>query len=238
MLRGPFALLLLLLSPASAEDFSIVSWNIHKGSRLERVLEEFRSPELSKASLFALQEVLTEPGFRQQERFPGEAHAVGRDVIVSRWEIADRGEVLVNPATGRRAAWADVRSPEGREARLYSLHLSYKIGRDPFVPHIRAAEMRAVLDHADAYPGPVIVAGDFNTVRWFVCCGRGAPLLRLMENRGYRDALAAAGVACNSQHIAGTVDWIFVKGLKPESAACGRYAGSDHKWIEARVSFK
>lgn len=216
----------------------MVSWNIHKGSRLERVLEEFDSPELSRASLFALQEVLTEPEHRQHERLPGTVHPVGRDVIASRWTAVDRGEVLVNPKTGRRAAWLDARSPEGRELRLYSLHLSYKIGRDPFVPHVRAAEMRAVLDHAERYPGPVIVAGDFNTVRWFVCCGRGAPLLRLLESRGYRDALADSGVSCNSQHLAGTVDWIFVKGLKPESAVCGRYAGSDHKWIEARVSFK
>jgi endonuclease/exonuclease/phosphatase family metal-dependent hydrolase len=237
-MTGLFAISLLSVFTAAAEDLSVVSWNIHKGRRLERVEREFAAPALKNADLLALQEVLTEPDKRQHERFEGDAHAAGRDVVLSRWTLLERGEVLVNPDTGRRAAWADARSPNGRELRIYSLHLSYKIGRNPFVPHVRAAEMRAVLDHAEDYPGPVIVAGDFNTVGWFVCCNRDAPLLRLLERRGYTDALAAAGVDCNTQHVVGTVDYIFVKGLEPRAATCGNYAGSDHKWIEARVAFK
>ena len=209
----------------------MVSWNIHKGKHLSRVENELQSPPLAKASLIALQEVL-------KEHLPNISHRAGRDAILSKWKLGERGHVLVNPKTGRVAAWADAASPEGTTVRIYSLHLSYKIGRNPFVPHIRTAEMRAVLDHAEDVKGPVIVAGDFNTIGWFFCCNRSAPLLHLLARRGYSDALAASDVDCNTQHIVGTVDWIFVKGLTPISATCGNYAGSDHKWIEARVSFK
>ncbi len=222
--------LLLLTLPAAAEEFSVASWNIHKGKRLERVEKELKSPPLANASLIALQEVLT-------GQLAEVSHAAGRDAIISQWELKDQGYVLVNPDTGRVAAWADAISSKGTKVRIYSLHLSYKIGRNPFVPHIRAAEMRAVLNHAETVEGPVIVAGDFNTVGWFVCCNRNAPLLHLLNQRGYTDALAASDVDCNTQHIVGTVDWIFVKGLKPVSATCGNYAGSDHKWIEATLKY-
>ncbi|PCI39704.1 MAG: hypothetical protein COB53_02695 [Elusimicrobia bacterium] len=220
--------LLLLAVPAAAEEFSVVSWNIHKGKHLARVEKELTSSSLSKASLFALQEVLT-------DQLSGVSHAAGRDAIISRWKLKKRGHVLVNPETGRVAAWADAVSPDGTTIRIYSLHLSYKIGRNPFIPHVRTAEMRAVLDHADPVDGPIIVAGDFNTVGWFFCCNRSAPLLHLLHKRGYTDALAASNVDCNTQHIVGTVDWIFVKGLTPISATCGNYAGSDHKWIQATL---
>jgi len=230
--------LLLLTLPAAAEEFSVASWNIHKGKHLDRIQQELKTDPLSSASLLALQEVLTEPEHSQHKQLPGKSHTAGRDVVLSRWDLKDRGYVLVNSDTGRVAAWADALTPEGKTIRFYSLHLSYKIGRNPFVPHIRAAEMRAVLDHAQAVKGPVIIAGDFNTVGWFVCCNRNAPLLHLLAKRGYTDALAASNVECNTQHIVGTVDWIFVKGLSPVSATCGNYAGSDHKWIEARVSLK
>ena len=232
----PVLLFLSLFSnSAAAERFTVAAWNINKGGNIAVIERELTRPPLSEAVLIALQEALTEPKQLQEKRLAraigAQDHAAGRDAILSKWPLINRGEVLVNPETGRRAAWADARSPEGRVIRFYSLHLSYKIGRNPFVPHVRAAELRALLDHAEAFEGPVVVAGDLNTVGWLFCCGRDEPSLRLLKIRGYTDVLETAKVGCNTQHVVGTVDWIFVRGLTPISAVCGRYAGSDHRWI-------
>lgn len=223
----------LLCSAASAAELSVVSWNIHKGHNWEVVARAMHSSPLAEADVVALQEVLTHEEGRQGQRlariFGGRAIVVGRDVILSRLPVADFGEVRVNPATGRRAAWADLRVAPGKKVRVYSVHLSYKVKKSPFIPELRKEEMTRLLNHASGFPGPVVIAGDYNTVGWIICCQESAPLLSMLEENGFSDA--TAGSPGRTQLWTGKVDWIFAKGLSAVSSRLGRYAGSDHRWL-------
>ena len=216
---------------SAVPELTVCTWNIHKGKRWERVVRELRESKLASCDLLALQEVLTGEEGRQGEKL-AEAHGAslakaGRDVILSRVPVAASGELTVNPGTGRRAVWVDVEAAPGTLVRFYSLHLSYKVERSPFITHVRRAEMEAVLAHAEAFPGPVIIAGDFNTVGWFLGGHRDAPLLESLRRAGYREASPPG----RTQWSGGKVDWIFVKGLKPRGGELGLYGGSDHRWL-------
>lgn len=224
-----------LLAPAAAaaRELCVATWNIHGGRKLERVRKELSRPPLSGCEVLALQEVLTKEEGAQERRLAAqhaaEAVAAGRDVILSRLPVVSSGSLRINPATGRQAAWADLRASSRSVVRVYSVHLSYKVRRSPFIREIRKEEMARVLEHAAASSGPVVVAGDYNTVGWFVCCHASAPSLRLLRAAGYADALA--GARGSTQRFVGPVDWIFVKGLSPARARRGDYAGSDHRWM-------
>ncbi|MFH1724733.1 MAG: endonuclease/exonuclease/phosphatase family protein [Elusimicrobiota bacterium] len=234
-LRASILLISCLCAGASlyAGELRVGTWNIHKGKRLDRVLEELKEPPLSDCDVLALQEVLTGEEGRQAKEIAEALGArsvnAGRDVIVSRLPILDSGEITLR--RGRSAAWADLRDSAGRALRVYDVHLTYKVGWHPFIPEVRAGEMRTLLEHAKTFDGPVIILGDFNTVGWFVCCHRDAPLLGLLRDAGFREA----GIEGGTQRLVGTVDWIFARGLVIKDARRGDYAGSDHRWITATL---
>ncbi len=232
-------LLSFLCSAASAAELSVAAWNIHKGHNWDVVARAMHESPLAEADVVALQEVLTDEEGRQGQRlariFGGRAIVVGRDVILSRLPVVSFGEVTVNPATGRRAAWADLRVAPKKTVRVYSVHLSYKVKKSPFIPDVRKEEMRRVLLHASGFPGPVVIAGDYNTIGWIVCCQESAPLLSMLEENGYSDA--TAGSPGRTQLWTGKVDWIFAKGLSASSSTRGRYAGSDHRWLLSGLQF-
>jgi len=235
--------LLLVLLPiffataASAAEFTLCSWNIHKGKKWHKVLGEIATRELSDCGVLALQEVLTGSEGSQEVKIAevakGTATVAGRDVIVSRLPTLRGGSIIVNAETGRQAAWADI-SVGSAAVRVYDLHLSYKVSKSPFITEVRSSEVLAVLDHLSDWAGPAVIAGDFNTVGWFFCCHRDAPLLDRLREAGFIEASAKGP----TQWSAGKVDWIFSRGLQVEKKELGKYAGSDHRWLKTVFSLE
>jgi len=227
------ALLIYFLFTANtaAEDLKVCTWNINKGVKFQRVLDELKRAPLAGCDVLALQEVMPADQEKQARMIAGTLKATyargGRDVIVTKLPIVRYGEIRLR--SGRNATWADIRSRSGVTFRVYDVHLSYKIGINPFMPEKRKEEMEKILQHAEDFNGPVIVAGDFNTIGWLLGGQSSDPVPALLRRAGYTEASFKG----RTNLLCGKIDWIFVKGMKTGQARLGSYAGSDHKWITA-----
>jgi endonuclease/exonuclease/phosphatase (EEP) superfamily protein YafD len=228
-------LFLLAIAAVPAEALSVATWNIHKGAGWKKLERELAGP-LKSSDILLLQEVLTkdegQQGLKIARLHGAQVVVAGRDVIITRLPLVATGQLLINPTTRRHGAWATLRMGE-QQLRVYSLHLSYKVKRSPFIPEVRDGEMARVLAHAKSFSGPVIIGGDLNTVGWFVCCSADEVLLQRLKSAGYQSAVS--GAPGRTHHLAGRTDWIFTKGLVAESALRGPYAGSDHRWVRSTL---
>jgi endonuclease/exonuclease/phosphatase family metal-dependent hydrolase len=222
---------LLAVSISSAEDLKIGTWNINKGKNFQRVLDELKTDSIAGCDVLALQEIMPADNEKQARMITSALQAThvreGRDVIVTKLPVIRFGEVQLR--SGRNATWADIRSRSGIIFRVYAVHLSYKIGINPFIPEKRKEEMGKILQHAKDFIGPVIVAGDFNTLGWLFGGQASDPVPILLRNRGYTEASFKG----RTNMLCGRIDWIFTKGMKIKQVRLGNYAGSDHKWITA-----
>ncbi|HEX4925364.1 MAG TPA: endonuclease/exonuclease/phosphatase family protein [Bdellovibrionales bacterium] len=230
-----FMIVLLVSSLAAAEPFTVGTWNIHRGRNIERVIEELETAPIGASAILALQEVSPQKKHAEllAARFGLNFHYFGSDAILTRYSIVRAGAIVSNPQTGRHTPWAELEVEPGRIVRVYSPHLSYKLKTNPFIGDVRGQEMKVILDHADTFDGPVIIAGDLNSVGSFLGGHDREPAIRLLRARGFRDELSA--VACRTHTLVGRIDWIFSRGLQHAGAVKGRYAGSDHRWMLARV---
>jgi endonuclease/exonuclease/phosphatase family metal-dependent hydrolase len=227
---------LLAVNVASAENLKVCTWNINKGKNFQRVLDELKTDSIAGCDVLALQEVMPADKEKQARMITSALQATyargGRDVIVTKLPVVRFGEVRLRP--GRNATWADIRSRSGIVFRVYDVHLSYKIGLNPFIPEKRKEEMENILKHAKDFKGSVIVAGDFNTLGWLFGGQASDPVPTLLRNRGYTEASFKG----RTNTLCGRIDWIFTKGMKMGQARLGNYAGSDHKWITADVQLQ
>jgi endonuclease/exonuclease/phosphatase family metal-dependent hydrolase len=227
---------LLTAGTVRAEDLKVCTWNINKGVKFQHILDELKTAPLAGCDILALQEVMPADKEKQAHMIADTMHATyargGRDVIVTKLPVIRFGEVRLR--SGRNATWADIRSRSGITIRIYDVHLSYKIGINPFIPEKRKEEMEKILQHAKDFKGPVIIAGDFNTVGWLLGGQSSDPVPMLLRRFGYTEALTKG----RTNRLCGRIDWIFVKGMKMGQARLGNYAGSDHKWITADVQLQ
>jgi endonuclease/exonuclease/phosphatase family metal-dependent hydrolase len=227
---------LLAVNIASAENLKICTWNINKGVKFQRILDEIKRAPLAGCDVLALQEVMPADNEKQARMIAGTMQATyargGRDVIVTKLPIIRFGEIRLS--SRRNATWADIRSRSGILFRVYDVHLSYKIGINPFIPQKRKEEMEKILQHAKDFSGPVIVAGDFNTLGWLLGGQSNDPVPTLLRRAGYTEAFFKG----RTNLLSGRIDWIFTNGMKMGQAGLGNYAGSDHKWITADVQFQ
>jgi endonuclease/exonuclease/phosphatase family metal-dependent hydrolase len=123
------AILLLSSSLASADALSIGTWNIHGGQKPNEIRNEISRTRLGQSTFLHLQEAPSD----EPNDFAGLlgaeygyfVHSVGFDSILSKYPFTETGELLINPQTGRKSAWAEVVLPNGQAIRLYSQHLSY-----------------------------------------------------------------------------------------------------------------
>jgi endonuclease/exonuclease/phosphatase (EEP) superfamily protein YafD len=156
------------------------------------------------------------------------------NAILSRWPITDSGLVAANPAWPRDLPWANIQPPAGPEFRVYSVHLTFRRGATPFLAEARAIEARRVLTHSRNFEGPVIIAGDFNSIGWILGGQASEPAVQLLGISGYNDALATIGGRTHA--LLGRLDWIYSRGLLSTAPFVGEFAGSDHRWISASFS--
>lgn len=236
-------------SPALAnEEIRVVTWNIYDGDGdLEG--EFWANSHFRSAHVICLQEA-PKKVVRDFSRRHGWYYALhGGDAILSRCPIIDSGRVSVNPRTQRKAVWADVWLDQDLITRVYSCHLSFKTWLLPFVAATRRAEMKRMVKHAEKFISqrkatlalqglpvpkriPVIIAGDFNTIGWFLGGWESEACIRYLNRKGWTNAFRDASA---KTHALGRLDWVFTLGFKREKSKTGNYAGSDHRWMMARL---
>lgn len=252
----------------------VLTYNIHQWEgrdgrldveRLARVIEA------SGAAIVSLNEVLhpVYTSFSQREPLAELAEALGMhwafgesDRIVSRprwWGpignavlsrfpiMSDKNHYLPKlPMTqGRNLLSAEIVAGSGRPFTIYSTHLDHAF------EGTRLWQMRGIMDRLRGNGrAPHLLMGDFNTHtpstpdgHWFT-----PPVVRLLRNRGYIDAFAAAGhgtpVTFNHRLPLFRIDYIFVPDLLAKHlVSCRTMAGglvesaSDHRPVLAELDW-
>lgn len=229
--------------PATSPDSSIrvVTFNIRFAREIDRAIEVLRGDSLRGADILALQE-MDEGGVERVARtlgydyafYPAVIHPTsGRyfgPALLSRWPIERSWKVLL-PHAGwtrgqRRTATAAALRVRGTRMLAYAVHLETPV-------QINDAERRdqalAVLADAEAWQGPVVIAGDFNS--------EGIGLLLAREGYVWLTKWVEPSVAWFSW------DHVFVRGLvpaRPRSAGVVREVrgASDHRpvWAVALIA--
>ena len=216
----------------AGQTLRVVTFNLKWGRHVDRAADLLSRPgPLSDADLVVLQE-MDQPSTDRLARalglgyvyVPSAFHPVPKHdfgvSILSPWPLEDARKLLLPHQSRfremrRSAAVATLRSPFG-PIRVYAVHLEMPTGASNGV---RREQARAVLADAEGWPGPVIVAGDFN--------GRA----------GARE-LATAGFSWPTEAVRNTMgpfdlDHIVARGLCPAgygaaAAAVDETDASDH----------
>lgn len=230
-------LLIALSATTGSANVRVATWNLGDLSgttegKAQRALTLFAD----SADVIALQEcpspgqpLATDAGIEWQGIYEYS------NAILSRWPIVQSGLVAANPAWSRDLPWADIRPPTGPPFRIYSVHLTFSRNGNPFLGAARAVEIRRILIHASGFAGPVILAGDFNTVGWILGGQASEPAIKLLHASGYIDAFGAVGGRTHA--LLGRLDWIYTRGFASANQVLGDYDGSDHRWLQASLSF-
>jgi len=223
---------------ADPEPLRIVTFNIKLGRAIDRAIEVLGGDSLRGADIVALQE-MDEVGVERIARalglnyvyFPGVIHPTdGRyfgPALLTPWPIERSWKVRL-PHLGRfrhqqRTATAAVIRVRGTPVQAYAVHLETQLRVSE---HQRADQVQTILDDATDAPGPVIIAGDFNS------CDIGPQVTRA----GYRWLTELVGPSITVF----SWDHIFVRGAgaaRPPSAGVVRdvHGASDHHPVWAVV---
>jgi endonuclease/exonuclease/phosphatase family metal-dependent hydrolase len=167
-------------APASVESnrsapLRIVTFNIKLGRRIDRAIEVLGSDSLAGADIIALQE-MDELGVERIARalqlnyvyYPGSIHPTDNryfgPALLSRWPMTKTWKLIL-PHEGkirrqRRTATAAVLEVRGEPVLAYAVHLEtqLKISEEK-----REDQILTILKDAADFPGPVVIAGDFNS---------------------------------------------------------------------------
>jgi endonuclease/exonuclease/phosphatase family metal-dependent hydrolase len=233
-----FSFILFSFHLAFASTFSIGSWNLHGGSKIEDTEKEFQQSNIGQSSIMLFQESGESSSVDYADIFAQkygyEIHRVGSNAILSKFPLSGQGGILVYAKENRIIPFTDLTFSNGTVMRVYCLHLTYKDGWNPFVSDLRGEEMKLILNHAKGFSGPIIIAGDFNTVGKFTSGHENEAAIKLIKEAGFKDALEAIGGSTNL--LVGRIDWIFSRGLELIDSMRGDFGGSDHRWIQASFS--
>jgi endonuclease/exonuclease/phosphatase family metal-dependent hydrolase len=163
-------------APPVPDTLTVVSYNVQYGEDITGALADLtRHRRLREAGIVCLQEMQPDG----VERIAGElgydyvyyAAAISPhhgklfgNAVLSRWPIVDHGLVRLprggtHTGTQRVAVVAELDLGSER-IHVVSLHTATPLLRWPR----RLVQMQVALDSVAALPGPIIVAGDFNTV--------------------------------------------------------------------------
>ncbi len=230
----------------------VLSVNLHEVEDSNLILGNLRQAgDLDRADLILLQEVIR-PGRDRPGVADRMAESLGMQVffapafgwhkgsvqglaILSRYPILER-HVISLPEFNLRwrsrhriALGALVETPAGR-IYVYNVHLDTRLNLDQ-----RLLQLRPVVAEASRAEGPVLVGGDFNTnpFGWFqhtipLLFGPGQPVgvQQYMNGLGFKSAFPRKTVT--SRWLRMQLDWIFLRGLRVESAADRPMKFSDH----------
>lgn len=233
-------LIVFLYSPYGvAQKILVTTWNIKKGKRHYKLEREMRNTLLGKSDFICFQEIKQERETAKKlaEMFGYHYYHPGSDAILSKHPILNQGRFQLRHDSSRNAKWIDA-LVGGKIVRVYSPHLSFKKNGGSFlIPRTRGTEMRSILDHAEDADGPVIIAGDLNTIGRWEFTQEGEPAIQYAYAAGFENALSDLGYY--SSQLAGgffpmgRIDWVLTRGLDVLSGVKGKYAGSDHRWMAA-----
>jgi len=222
--------------PAPDGALRVAAWNLGQAGGAESVLAEL-DRLAARSDVLALQEVT--PPDEAQAPIADWAAARGwaytakeSNAIASRLPIVRSGVIAANPAWSRDLPWVEVESPSGARFRIYSVHLSFKYKGNPFIEVARGVEASRIARDARAFDGPVVLAGDFNSIGRLLWGHADEAGLSLLRKWGYRDATRGLS---GDTHYLGRLDWIYTLGLDAEEAELGRSVDSDHRWLWARL---
>jgi endonuclease/exonuclease/phosphatase family metal-dependent hydrolase len=215
----------------------VVSFNIRFAQEIARATEILRRPPLAGADLIALQE-MDDQGVDRIARslhldyvyYPATVHpTTGKlfgPAILSRWPIERSWKVILpHPSRTRgqrRTATAAVLRVRGVPVLAYAVHLETPV---QITPKEREDQARTIVRDAASFPGPVVIAGDFN----------GEEIGLTLRRSGYRWLTEGVGPTVSFF----SWDHIFVRGFP--AARSGRSAGvvrridgaSDHRPVWA-----
>jgi endonuclease/exonuclease/phosphatase family metal-dependent hydrolase len=171
-------------------------------------------------------------------------HAQGL-AIVSRYPL---DEVSAHPLTQfhlrfrsrcRIALAATVTTPTG-PVRLVNVHLDTRINSKH-----RVAQLRPAIDALDAFDGPRIVGGDFNTmnVRWLRTMWPLPFLQRQskavgasLSSLGFHTPFTAAPPTFRFLGLPQKLDWLYLKDLETLESGVDDVPLTDHRGVWARVT--
>jgi endonuclease/exonuclease/phosphatase family metal-dependent hydrolase len=213
----------------------VVTFNIKLGRNIDGAIQVLRNDTLAGADVISLQEV-DEAGVERIARalqlnyayYPGSIHPTDHryfgPALLSRWPI-ERSWKLILPHEGRirhqqRTATAAMLRIRDRPVLAYAVHLETQL---KISEAGRRDQVRAILDDAARFVGPVVIAGDFNSE------GIGPYLVK----QGYRWVTARVSPSISIF----SWDHIFVRQLAPRRAGVvhGVRGASDHRPVWAVV---
>lgn len=199
----------------------IVSFNIRFAQEIDRATGILRRPPLAGADVIALQE-MDEQGVDRIARalhldyvyYPATVHpTTGKHfgpAILSRWPIERSWKVILpHPSRTRgqrRTATAAVLRVRGAAVLAYAVHLETPV---QITPAEREDQAWTILRDAAGFPGPVVIAGDFN----------GEEIGLTIRKAGYRWLTEGVGPTVSFFNW----DHIFVRGFS--AASSGTVAG-------------
>jgi endonuclease/exonuclease/phosphatase family metal-dependent hydrolase len=232
---------------------AVVSLNMAKESNVDLAFRDI-SGRLADADILLLQEVSS----NERTNVAAElAHKLDRHVafapaapgvtdqglaIVSRYPLRDVKTFKLKPCDLRfRSRFriglaATAETPSG-PMRIIDIHLDTRINTAD-----RLAQLRPAIEDADAFDGPKLIGGDFNTndMYWV---GNIAPIprigrhslavLREFARHGYTTPFGNSGPTFPSMRL--HLDWIYVKGIEARAAGISRVPFSDHHAIWTRL---
>ncbi|HTT68363.1 MAG TPA: endonuclease/exonuclease/phosphatase family protein [Gemmatimonadales bacterium] len=225
-------------APRPADTLKVVAFNIQYARHVELAISLIRTTDALRDPDILLLQEMDEPGARTIADSLGLAwvyypatvspttHRDFGDAILSRFPIEDDRKIILphlarNRRTQRAAVAATIRV-EGRQVRVYSVHLAtmFELG-----PRARREQLAAVLADARRYP-LVVLGGDFNS--------SSVPQIA-----------RADGYAWPTDHLGRTeafwdMDHVLLKGMEaagnPAVGLVKNVRGaSDHKPVWARV---
>lgn len=238
----------------------LVTYNVHMESSaaIAKVISE--NSELASADVLLLQEIENREG-ELSTRAEQVAKALGMGVayapgyglpnggshgvaILSRVALRDieilelpRYHVVVNSA--RRVALAATVAIDGRDVRIFSVHLDNRIN-----PQKRRRQLAPVFASAQNYAGPAVIAGDLNTSP-FCWAGSLVPIPCGKQDNAVENAARWAGFDTPIKALGATSKWlgmrldaIYTRGLVTRAGAVERSEGlSDHFpiWVDLQV---
>jgi endonuclease/exonuclease/phosphatase family metal-dependent hydrolase len=227
-----------MVDSVAVGELRVVTFNVKLGRNIPGAISVLEKSPLAGADVIALQE-MDEVGVERIARkmklnyayYPGSIHPTDDryfgPALLSRWPI-ERSWKLILPHEGRirhqkRTATGAILRVGNYRVLAYAVHLETQIK----IPEQgRRDQVQTILDDAAQFPGPTVIAGDFNSE------GIGPFLVR----HGYRWLTERVGPSITIF----SWDHIFVRGLTPRLAGVMHdvRGASDHKpvWaLAARV---
>jgi endonuclease/exonuclease/phosphatase family metal-dependent hydrolase len=206
---------------AASPELRVVTFNLQWGRHVDRAIELFSAPgPLQRPDLLVLQEMdhagtkqLADALGYEYVYVPSAFHPrAGHDfgvALLSPWPLEEPRKLLLpHRSTFRKlrrsAAVATLRSPLGR-VRVYGVHFEAPIAS---LDSVRRAQARAVAADLAGWPGPAVVAGDFNGrsgARELVKAGFEWPTEPVENTIGLLDAdqIVARGLCARDEGSAG-----------------------------------